>query len=303
MRTDIAEKLISPSSPWNATDWRLPFALALAVHILGLLLILLSPYFHSTSKIIDVQTVNLFTATEIEPAPAPKKAAKPAAARPQKTRSEPRVTVPPKAPAATAPPVTLRPLKSKNKSAEDDLKAKQTLLERKLRQVQASVEKKKAEEAVRQEVDTALERIRQAYAGASQETAATSVPAVPTRATNPTKATAGRGGSGAVEVSEAKKRYYAAIQMHLSRYWTLPENHNWKESLEVIAVLWFRPDGTIVKRAFEKKSENEFFNRFVQLTLEKVDKVPPIPLDLPSNEAEQIIDDGIGFRFHPSGIY
>jgi len=300
MRTDIAEKFHVPDPRWSATDWRIPFALAIAVHILALLLVILAPYFHRRTPILEVQTVNLFSASELQPqAPAPKKIARPAAPLP-KTPAKKVSVAPPVKPAASKPAVSLRPLKSKTKSADEDLKVKQTILERKLRQVQAAVEKERAENKVKKEVDTALERIRQNYASSGQ---LSSPPADLGRSTGQTAASDGGAGNGSIEVSEAKKRYYAAIQMHLSRFWTLPESHDWKESLEVVAVLWFRPDGRIVKRVFERKSENEFFNRFVQSTLEKVDMVPPVPLDLPSNEAEQIIQDGIGFRFHPSGIY
>lgn len=305
MRTEIADKFLGPGGPWSETEWHVPFALALAVHVLAVILLIVSPYLQSSKPVLDVQTVNLINASEIKPAPAPKKIAKPAAP-PQpvpvkKKASPPPVSTAP-APTTVKPPVTLRPLKSKSRTEETDQAVKQAILDRKLRQVRAALEKEQAEKTVRKEVNTALERIRQSYASAGSEPSALPQPAPP----SPTPAettTSGSSGSGSVEVSEAKKRYYAAIQMELSRYWTLPESHDWKESLEVVAVLWFKQDGTIVKRVFEQESKNDYFNRFVRLTLQKVDKVPPIPLDLPSEEADQIIRDGLGFRFHPSGIY
>lgn len=303
MRIDLADKFLAPGGPWSATEWRMPFALAVAVHVLGLVLLIVSPYLQSGTPILDVQTVNLFTASEIEPAPVPKisKPAAPPAAPSRKKTAPPPVSTAPKPKAASKPPITLRPLKSRTKSEDIDRAVKQAILERKLRLVRAEVEKERAEQTVKKEVNTALERIRQAYAASSREPSSTPAAAPDPAATQ--AMTNGASGSGSVEVSEAKKRYYAAIQLELSSYWNLPESHDWKESLEVIAVLWFRRDGTIVKRVYEKESGNGYFNRFVRLTLEKIDKVPPIPLDLPGQEADQIMRDGLGFRFHPSGIY
>ena len=310
MRTDIADKFFpAAGGPWSVTEWRLPFVLALIVHVMALLLLIVSPFLQSSKPVLNVQTVNLFNASEIKPAPAPrisKPAPPPPPAPVSKKTAPPPVSTAPK-PTATKPPVSLRPLKKKLKAEDTDRKVKQAILERKLRQVRAGIEKERAEQMVKKEVNTALERIRQSYAATGFDPSAATKTATP--ATTPTatvgsgKSGIGQSGSGTADVSEAKKRYYAAIVTQLSQYWTLPESHDWKESLEVIAVLWFRRDGTIVKRAYERQSENDYFNRFVRLTLEKVDKVPPIPLDLPSQEADQIIRDGLGFRFHPSGIY
>lgn len=303
MRIDLADKFLAPSFSWSANDWRIPLALALGVHVLGLLLLIVSPYLHSSAPILNVQTVELFTASEIRPTPVPRiirPRVPPPTPRRRKIAPAPISTVP-KPKAASKPPISLRPLKSNTKSADIERSVQQAILERKLRQVRARVEEERAQKAVQKDVDTALERIRQSYAASSLKTPP--VPAATSDRTASQAALPGPTGSGSAEVSEAKKRYYAAIQMELSRYWNLPESHDWKESLEVIAVLWFRRDGTVIKRVYEKESQNDYFNRFVRLTLEKVDKVPPIPPDLPKQEAEQIMHDGLGFRFHPSGIY
>jgi hypothetical protein len=294
-------------SRWPTDHWKKPLSLTIAVHLAAFLLLLLSPYMHSRAPMLDVQTVDLFTATEIETQPAPRAPAPPAPAPPKsKTPASDAVSIAPSIP-QTGPQevITLRPLKTKEKikSPKDDLKVKQTILERKLRQVQASIESERAQATAKKQVETAIDSIRQSLASRTSETNVAASADTAESVTTGTPATAGRGSSGSLEVSEAKKRYYAAIQMHLGQFWTLPESNDWKESLEVIAVLWFRADGTIIKRAYEKQSANDFFNRFVQLTLEKVERVPPLPLDLPAYERQEILTEGLGFRFHPSGIY
>jgi len=295
-------------SRWPADHWKKPLSLTIAIHVAAFLLLLLSPYMHSRAPMLEVQTVDLFTATEVELQPAPKAPVPPAPVPPKSKAPPPSdaVSITPSIP-QTGPQevITLRPLKTKEKikSPKDDLKVKQNILERKLRQVRASIESERAEETAKKQVETAIDSIRQSLASRTPETnGATSVDTAK-NVTTAAPAMTGRGSSGSQEVSEAKKRYYAAIQMHLGKFWTLPESNDWKESLEVIAVLWFRADGTIIKRAYEKQSTNDFFNRFVQLTLEKVERVPPLPLDLPAYERQQILTEGLGFRFHPSGIY
>lgn len=308
MQRPDAERLLFDLPKWSTGHWKIPFALTVGVHFLAFLLLLVSPYLHQRRPLLDVQTVNLFTAQEIELPKPPKAAPAPAPAPPPpvtkiETPAPPPVSVAPEpAPAAPQQAISLKPLKKKEKisSPEEEIKAKQTILERKLRQVQARIDQQQAEATVKKEVETALDRIRQSLA--TRPSATSSSTSSEEQEVAAPVAT-GSDSSGSVQVSEAKKRYYAAIQMHLGKYWTLPESHDWKENLEVIAVLWFRADGTIVKRTFEKKSANDFFNRFVQLTLEKVDRVPPIPLDMPTAESRLIVEEGLGFRFHPSGIY
>jgi len=312
MQHPEADRLLFNLQQWSSGHWKIPFALAFAVHLAAFLLLLVSPYLHPKRSLLDVQTVNLFTAQEIEqpkpgkPLPKPAPAPPPPAPAPKIEKPAPAVPVKPKAapaPVTSKPAVSLKPLKMKEKlpTPKEKLKAKESILERKLRQVQAKVAQDKAEENARKEVATALDRIRQTYASTPTASPSASTEEAP-EASEPVAATGG-GSSGSAQVSEAKRRYYAELAAYLEKYWTLPESHDWKESLEVTAVLWFRADGTVVKRALEEKSENEYFNRFAQFTLDKVERVPPIPSDLPPAERQDIIVEGLGFKFHPSGIY
>jgi len=309
MQHPEADRLLFNFQQWSSGHWKIPFALAFAVHLAAFLLLLVSPYLHPRRPLIDVQTVNLFTAQELEqPKPAraqPKPPPPPPAPAPKIEKPAPAVVPikPAPAPIASKPAVSLKPLKMKEKlpTPKEQLKAKESILERKLRQVQARVTQERAEENARKEVATALDRIRQSLATAPTTSSSTSTEE--TEAVSEPVAATGGGSSGSAQVSEAKRRYYAELAGYLEKYWTLPESHDWKESLEVTAVLWFRADGTVVKRALEEKSENEYFNRFAQFTLDKVERVPPIPSDLPPAERQDIIVEGLGFKFHPSGIY
>ena len=167
MQRPEADRLFIDFSKWSADYWKISFALAVSVHLFAFVLLLVSPYLHRRPLLFDVQTVNLFTAEEIElPKPAaakPEPTPPPAAAKMLKPEPPPVSVAPAPEPAVAQPAVSLKPLKKKERvpSPKEELKVKQTMLERKLRQVQARIEQQQAEATVKKEVGTALERIRQ----------------------------------------------------------------------------------------------------------------------------------------------
>jgi len=271
---------------------RIPLILSGGLHLFLLLFILFAPALQHNSPLPDVQTVMLFSAEEI--------------AEPQHTAPPVPAKVTPKAPAAVsmqplapvkpAKVVSLRPLKTKKKIIPEKQqdKVRQTVIERALQQVQAKLRQQQAESAARKQIKTAFESIRQSLQ--TQVTDGESSSSATNTGQQQTKTAKGSGGksSGGKIVSEARRRYYAAIIMHLSRFWSLPETQEWDETLEAVAVIWFRRDGSIIKTILEKKSSNLYFNQFVNKTLEKASPLPPIPAEL--NDA--IIDLGIRFRPH-----
>ena len=280
---------------------RHPLVLSMAGHLLVIGLLVVAPMFPLHHQSLEVQTVRLFTAVEA-PSP-PKPTAKPVsepAPKPQPPSPPPVSLAPAPAQPTPAKPrkvVTLRPLKTKRRirPSKAAVKAQQTMLERRRLQERVRRERQRAEAEARRKRLEALDAIRRAYRSSAAATATLSPPASSTAAKPPSgKEGAGdRRGDGDQVVSLAKKRYYAAILTHLSRFWTLPDTVEWPEDLEAVVVLWLRRDGTVSKRVFEKRSSSAPFNRFVEQTLDKAGAMPPFPQELPMESLE------IGIRFRP----
>lgn len=108
--------------------------------------------------------------------------------------------------------------------------------------------------------------------------------------------TAGKGG-GASMLDEALKKYYIAISRKVHSNWALPDTQEWDSTLEAIAVVVIKRDGTMVETFFEKKSGNIYFDQYVEKTIHAALPMPPFPSDLKEDELE------IGLKFRPSGLF
>ena len=88
-----------------------------------------------------------------------------------------------------------------------------------------------------------------------------------------------------------------AINRKIQEHWILPEMQKWEESLQAILVIVVRRDGVVTKRFFEKKSNNIYFDQFVEKTVEEAFPLPPFPSAIKENTME------FGLIFHPGGLF
>ncbi|MDD5759734.1 MAG: energy transducer TonB [Desulfobulbaceae bacterium] len=110
-------------------------------------------------------------------------------------------------------------------------------------------------------------------------------------------AASGMGGGSSSMLDEALKRYYIAISRKIHSNWALPDTQDWDNNLEAIAVIVIKRDGTVVDTFFEKKSDNIYFDQYVEKTIQAALPMPPIPSDIQEDELE------IGLKFRPSGLF
>ena len=109
-------------------------------------------------------------------------------------------------------------------------------------------------------------------------------------------ASSGAGGASSM-LDEALKKYYIAISRKIHSNWALPDTQDWEPTLEAIAVIVIKRDGTVVEISFEKKSGNIYFDQYVEKTIQAALPLPPFPSDLKEDELD------IGLKFRPSGLF
>ena len=286
---------------------------------------------HFQQKIPEVYTVNLFSVEDLGgPAPAaPREAAVPQEAPQQQKTSavpEPAKPSPPqKAQPAPEPPaiakdvISLKPIKTKEKADIDKVK----MLRDKLLQEKADVEKvkalrdklladanekqaKAAAEKARADADKkakgAVDSLKNALK-AGQQLAAGKAAAGGGAASSAAQTGSGSGSgsgsgpSGGITVDENLKRYLIAVNSQIQEHWVLPEMQSWKENIEAIVIIRVRRDGVVVERSFKKKSDNVYFNQFVEKTLKLSSPLPPFPIGINQPEME------IGLKFRPGEVF
>ncbi|MEJ2032584.1 MAG: energy transducer TonB [Deltaproteobacteria bacterium] len=281
-------------------EWKRPLALAVGLHAAVLLLALASPVLFNRGPVLpEIQTVNLFDAVEsVRPAPAAKpktrKKAAPAVVKPKAHKIK-KVAPPPKIAPAKTQAVSERPLPSK--TAKDLAK---------LREIKRTLAVQKAQEAekvAQKEVKDALASIRDLYheekvvntPPAATESMPAAKPA-PVAAGAATTSSAGTGGGKGAIVQEVLRRYLAAVHDRIQQHWTLPDLQSWDESLEAVMVIKVRKDGIVTGNFFEKRSDNFYFDQFVEKAVREASPLPPFPPDLNEDRLE------IGLRFRPGEI-
>ncbi len=295
-----------PKSELPDKQWQKPFFLTITVHVCFLLFGFLAPNFlHFQQKIPEVYTVNLFTVEDLGgPAPAApsKAAAAPQAESPQpKAAPEPaKPTPPPKTQPAPEPPavakdaISLKPIKTKEKADIDKVK----MLRDKLLAENTEKQMKEAAEKARADADKkakgAVDSLKQALM-AGQQLAAGKAGA----AAAASQAGTGTGGgpSGGIAVDENLRRYLIAVNSQIQEHWVLPDLQNWKENVEAIVIIRVRRDGVVIESSFKKKSDNVFFNQFVEKTLKLSAPLPPFPIGINQSEME------IGLKFRPGEVF
>jgi outer membrane biosynthesis protein TonB len=104
-------------------------------------------------------------------------------------------------------------------------------------------------------------------------------------------------GGGGVMVDENLRRYLMAVNSQIQEHWVLPDLQNWKANVEAIVIIRVRRDGAVVETTFKKKSDNVFFNQFVEKTLKLSAPLPPFPIGINQSEME------IGLKFRPGEVF
>ena len=288
-------------------QWQKPLFLTITVHVCFLLFGFLAPRFlHFQQKIPEVYTVNLFSVEDLGgPAPAaPSKAAvAPEAAPPQpKTAPEPVKPTPPQKtqpvpepPAVAKDAISLKPIKTKEKADIDKVKILQDklLAENNEKKAKDAAEKARTD-ADKKAKDAVTQLAKSLFAG--QQLAAGKAAAGATTAAQAGSGT-GSGPSGGIAVDENLRRYLIAVNSQIQEHWVLPDLQNWKENVEAIVIIRVRRDGVVVESSFKKKSDNVFFNQFVEKTLKLSAPLPPFPIGINQSEME------IGLKFRPGEVF
>ena len=297
-----------PKSELPDEQWHKPLFLTITVHVCFLLFGFLAPRFlHFQQKIPEVYTVNLFSVEDLGgPAPAaPSKAAvAPQAAPPQpKAAPEPVKPTPPsktqpvpEPPAVAKDAISLKPIKTKEKADIDKVKMlrDKLLAENKEKQTKDIAEKARTD--ADKKAKNAVDSLKQALV-AGQQLAAGKAAAGAASAAAQAGSGSGSGPSGGVAVDENLRRYLIAVNSQIQEHWVLPDLQNWKANVEAIVIIRVRRDGAVVETTFKKKSDNVFFNQFVEKTLKLSAPLPPFPIGINQSEME------IGLKFRPGEVF
>lgn len=309
-----------PLSPLSIPDspdsqWRISLILAVAVHLFFLLFGVFAPkFFQFGQKLPEVYTVNLYSVEELGPPPAAVPDS-PAAAPETVTRAveaeKPPLPKPappkpaPKEKPAASDAVSLHPIKKKGdidrvKKLRDQFLAEEKAKKIKIEEAEVARARAEAEKAraaadqARLEAEKAArDAARQAVRGLGQ-----SLKAEQQLAVGRAGATSAATGSSGGEKSTALGIYlHGAVKPHIKERWHLPDMQNWKSTLEAVVVIRVRRNGVITNSFFEKKSDNVYFNQFVEKTLRESSPLPPFPVGVDQDDLE------IGLKFTPGGVW
>jgi colicin import membrane protein len=279
-----------PSTDLPQRQWRISLSLAVVLHLLVFLLALFAPYlFQFRPALPEVHTVSLFSVEETRipslapPAPPPA-VITPSEAKIKKPVETKVVKTPPPPAAETRSPeaVSLKPIKSKSKNDQEQVKR---LREKLLTQERAQ----KAEEEADRSARDALEKLKESLQLQKQATRTENA------GSGQAVQSAPRSGSG-VTVDENTRRYLLAVNNQIQEYWQIPLYQNWDQELEVRAELTVRRDGVVTRIDFVHKSNNVYFNQFVEKTIKNATPLPPFPLGVDQSQME------IGLRFTLKGL-
>jgi colicin import membrane protein len=294
-----------PTSELPDKQWQKSLFLTIAVHVFFLLFGMLAPrFFHFQQKIPEVYTVNLFSATDLggpppaasSKAPAPQAEAAPPKAAPEPAKpTPPQKTQPvPEPPAVAKDAVSLKPIKTKEKADVDKVKMlrDKLLAENNEKQAKEAAEKARADadKKAKGAVDSLKKALMAGQQAAAGKAAASTVGAQAGSGT-------GNGAGGGVAVDENLRRYLIAVNSQIQEHWVLPDLQNWKENVEAIVIIRVRRDGAVIETTFKKKSDNVFFNQFVEKTLKLSSPLPPFPIGINQSEME------IGLKFRPGEVF
>ena len=291
------------------SEWRKPFNISIGLHIIAAILAMLTPFlFDRPSRLPEIYTVNLFSATEVaETLPAPtktpaaKSAEKPIVRQIEPEIKKPAVSIQPAKPeisvpvkAAVTKPISLKPVKMKikvGKTKEEEAVDKAKLSD----VVQRLQAKATADLAAKDAVSKLADSLKTTPPTPTPDSSKQSTTGQTSSATK-TEGLSGPKGTG-IEPDFYMKQYYSAVYQQIHDHWVLPDLQNWDNALEAVLVINIRKDGVVTDSFFERKSENIYFNQFVLKALKESSPLPPFPGQLDKNTLE------IGLRFKPGELY
>ncbi len=276
-----------------------PFLFAVGLHLLAALLIFFPLDFLSPNRNIEeIYTVDLFEAEDSGPVkkvtapPPPPKEITPPQSKPVSQQVKPTTSLASVVESTPGKVVSLKPrLIKKNLRKNKLTKKEQIKVDSALDRLRAQLDRKEAEQKAAAAADDAVSKLRDLLHTTSPAAAA------PTPAAPSTKHSGTGNGSGKSSVMDAAlKRYYVTVSQQIHEHWILPELQDWKTDLKSVVVIHVRRDGIVTKQFFEQKSDNRFFNQFIEKTLHQSLPLPPFPSDLKEKSLE------IGLVFHPGGL-
>jgi colicin import membrane protein/protein TonB len=96
---------------------------------------------------------------------------------------------------------------------------------------------------------------------------------------------------------EEGDRYLAVVRATIMQHYVLPTTISERERLflRAVVIVWIAPDGKVIRFKFEKRSDNDQFDRALESAMQRIEKFPPPPPAF----APQYRDNGIGLNFAP----
>ncbi len=297
----------------TTTGWKLPFNLAVLLHVFLLSSAIILPKYIDKRPILpEVYTVELISLAEpvAAPASAPAAAAPPPTQAPVKIQKlkavEARKTAPiapPVAEAVQAAPVkaiSIKPLKRKikNKKAPDlhaqQARKKRAAEQRRQQRAMEAQRQQYLQEARRQQALAAAEAKAAASDAVNALKHALQADAAASTAKTGQRSSARRSGGAS---SALESQYYASIFAHLHQYWALPDVKPWDPELTAVVVIVISKNGRIINHSFEKRSGDRVFDQFVSRTIQEANPLPSIPAALKKQKYT------LGLRFKPGEIH
>lgn len=274
--------------------WQRPVGIAVALHILILVLSVIVPKMMHYRPLLDVDNVVMVSLPdsgaeapqpaaekpveqaappEPEPAPEPEPVPKLEPVKPKVEVPVPEPVEAPKPVAAKA--VSLKPIKKKKKLADPE----------KIVQEQTEQQRLKEIARARLEEQTAQREAEKARAALAEM--------IKARGAKPAASSSAKGSSARKGVqSIVSQQYLMSVGARVQQFWILPEMRQWDARLETVVVLTILRDGTVSKVDVEQKSADPYYDQFVMKTIESASPMPPFPKLM----GEDAIEIGLVFR-------
>lgn len=261
----------------------LPLAIVFSLHMIAVFLTVFSPMqLFRRPQHIDFYAVNLFRVTDITAPPAITTPQPPSA--PPQVQPQPQVeTVPQPKKIETPPTTSLSPQRVRKKPVDSKAEKikRDELINKKMVAMKAELAAKAAKQDAKEAAREAVSKISELY----QKQHATAPPAGPPGS-----------GQQSMALSDIQKAYLASVHSRILKNWILPDLQNWDKDLEAVIVIKFDKSGTILKHFFEKKSNNQYFDKFVEKAIQESNPLPPFPAAFTETQME------LGFRFRPGEL-
>ena len=277
--------------------WKLPFNIAMGIHLLAILgTIYLPGMFKAQPKFADIYTVSLVNVADSVSQPEPaRKVQEETVVEPKRTPAVvPRKVAPiakriVKSDPSPKKAISIKPLKRKKIKKKPVKSRSNELAKRRRNELAAAI---RAENFAEEEARLAQEALERELELIKSATKAKAVSNAKTAAIKPSTTQQRVGGSS----NRVESQYHAAIFGKLHQYWSLPEYMQKDTSLTAVVIITIKKNGEIANIIFENKSGDRVFDQFVTKTINSASPLPPIPPAMKKQRYE------IGLRFKPGSI-